>query len=55
MTRRTLREIKQDLRKYLSMLYLMEEAGAQGAVTRYRRHVAAVQNELEQRLMLVHS
>ena len=52
MERRTLADIRHDLRAYLSMLVVLEEMENWEAAARYRRHVRAMELELEQRYML---
>jgi len=52
MERRTIHAIRRDLRGYLSMLAALEEMRYWEAAVVYRRHVRAIELELEQRLML---
>ena len=52
MERRTLADIRRDLRGYCSMLAALEAMQMWEAAVVYRRHVRAMEQELEQRYML---
>ena len=48
-SKRTIREIKRDLRRYLFMHYVLNQVGAVEGQERYLRHIKAMERELELR------